>query len=151
MDDLDRRIVNTLQGNFPVCERPFGAAAAILGTGEDELISRVDRLLDDGTLTRFGPLFDVERMGGAFVLAAMAVPAERLDEVVAEVNALPEVAHNYAREHELNLWFVLAAETQVAIANAIGVIEKKTGLEVLALPKEREYFVELKLTALAVR
>ena len=81
----------------------------------------------------------------------MAVPAERFDEVVAEVNALPEVAHNYAREHELNLWFVLAAETQVAIANAIGVIEKKTGLEVLALPKEREYFVELKLTALAVR
>ena len=63
MDDLDRRIVNTLQGNFPVCERPFGAAAASLGTGEDELISRVDRLLDDGTLTRFGPLFDVERMG----------------------------------------------------------------------------------------
>jgi DNA-binding Lrp family transcriptional regulator len=147
MDDLDRRIVNTLQGNFPVCERPFSAAAASLGTTEDELIARVDRLLDDGMLTRFGPLFDVERMGGAFVLAAMAVPEARFDEVVAEVNALPEVAHNYAREHQLNLWFVLAAETQAAIASAISAIEEKTGLEVLALPKECEYFVELKLMA----
>jgi DNA-binding Lrp family transcriptional regulator len=147
MDDLDRRIVNTLQGNFPVCERPFRAAAASLGTTEDELVSRIDRLLGDGTLTRFGPLFDVERMGGAFVLAAMTVPAERIDEVAAQVNALPEVAHNYAREHALNLWFVLAAETQAAIASAIRAIEKKTGIEVLAFPKEREYFVELKLTA----
>ena len=147
MDDLDRQIVNTLQGNFPLCERPFRAAAASLGTTEDELVSRIDRLLGDGTLTRFGPLFDVERMGGAFVLAAMAVPAERIDEVAGEVNALPEVAHNYAREHALNLWFVLAAETQEEIANAIRAIEKKTGIEMLAFPKEREYFVELKLTA----
>jgi DNA-binding Lrp family transcriptional regulator len=147
MDDLDRRIVNTLQGDFPVCERPFRAAAAKLGTTENELISRVERLLADGTLTRFGPLFDVERMGGAFALAAMAVPPERFDEVASEVNALPEVAHNYAREHALNLWFVLAAEDSGAIADSIRTIESKTGLEVLALPKEREYFVELKLTA----
>lgn len=147
MDDLDRRIVNTLQGSFPVCERPFRAAAAGLGTTEDELISRVGHLFADGTLTRFGPLFDVERMGGVFVLAAMAVPEERFDQVAAEVNALPEVAHNYAREHALNLWFVLAAETQEAVARAIRAIEEKTGLDVLAFPKEREYFVELKLTA----
>ena len=69
MDDLDRRIVNTLQDHFPVCERPFRAAAAALGTTEDELIARVDRLLAEGTLTRFGPLFQIERMGGAFVRA----------------------------------------------------------------------------------
>ena len=147
MDDLDRRIVNTLQGKFPVCERPFRAAAEELGTTEDELVHRIGSLLADGTLTRFGPLFDVERMGGAFVLAAMAVPEDRFDEVVALVNALPEVAHNYAREHALNLWSVLAAETQQGIKSAIREIEKKTGLEVLAFPKEREYFVELKLTA----
>jgi len=147
MDELDRRIVNTLQGEFPVCERPFRAAAEELGTTEVELMHRIGSLLGDGTLTRFGPLFDVERMGGAFVLAAMAVPAERFDEVVAVVNALPAVAHNYAREHALNLWFVLATETQEGIESAIRAIEKKTGFDVLAFPKEREYFVELKLTA----
>ena len=147
MDDLDRRIVNTLQDHFPVCERPFRAAAAALGTTEDELIARVDRLLAEGTLTRFGPLFQIERMGGAFVLAAMQVPEARFDEVAITVNALPEVAHNYAREHALNMWFVLATETPLGVAAALRKIEDATGLPVLAFPKEREYFVELRLEA----
>lgn len=149
MDDLDRRIVNRLQDGFPVCDRPFRAAAAELGTTEEDLIARVDRLLDDGTLTRFGPLFQVERMGGVFVLAAMDVPLERFDAVARIVNALPQVAHNYAREHALNMWFVLAVETQEGVAAAVRTIEAQTGLEVLVFPKEREYFVELKLEASA--
>jgi siroheme decarboxylase len=147
MDEMDRRLIDTLHGDFPVAERPFLAAAANLGISEDELIERVDRLLAEGTLTRFGPLFQVERMGGAFTLAAMAVPAERFDDVAATVNALPEVAHNYARDHALNMWFVLATETPDGIADAIAAIERATALPVLALPKEREYFVELKLAA----
>jgi DNA-binding Lrp family transcriptional regulator len=147
MDDIDRRLIDTLQGNFPVVERPFLVAAAMLGISEDELIGRVDRLLADGTLTRFGPLFQVERMGGAFTLAAMAVPPERFDEVARTVNALSEVAHNYARDHALNMWFVLATETPGAITDAIATIESATGLPVLAFPKTREYFVELKLAA----
>ncbi len=147
MDDLDRRIINTLQDGFPVCEQPFCAIAAELGTTEDELIARVDRLLADGTLTRFGPLFQVERMGGAFTLAAMAVPEARLDEVAAAVNALPAVAHNYQREHALNMWFVLATETPEEVSAIIHAVEQATGLPVLAFPKERQYFVELKLRA----
>jgi DNA-binding Lrp family transcriptional regulator len=147
MDDLDRAIVNGLQRDFPVCERPFLAAAAELGTTEDELLDRLRALLDDGVLTRFGPLFQVERMGGAFMLAAMAVPQERLDAVAATVNALPEVAHNYQRDHPMNMWFVLAAESAEAITAAIDAIEAQTRLAVLTFPKEREYFVELELTA----
>ena len=149
MDDIDRRIVDTLQDDFPVCERPFAAAAERLGIGEDELIARVDRLLADGTLTRFGPLFDAEKLGGAFMLAAMQVPEDEFDRVAATVNAFPEVAHNYRREHALNMWFVLATEDPDAISDAIARIERATGLPVLAFPKEREYFVELKLKALA--
>ncbi|HEX9278701.1 MAG TPA: AsnC family transcriptional regulator [Casimicrobiaceae bacterium] len=145
MDELDRRIVNTLQDGFPVCERPFGVAATALGTTEDELIARVDRLLGEGTLTRFGPLFHVERMGGVFTLAAMEVPHERFDEVAAIVNSLPEVAHNYARDHALNMWFVLATETAEDSAAAVRAIERRTRLKVLLFPKAREYFVELKL------
>ena len=148
MDDIDRMIVDTLQHGFPVCERPYLAAAQSLGIGEGELIARIERLLACGALTRFGPLFQVERMGGAFVLAAMAVPEERFDEVAAIVNALPEVAHNYRREHLLNMWFVLAAESAEAIATAAVAIESATSLVVTMFPKEREYFVELKLPVL---
>jgi DNA-binding Lrp family transcriptional regulator len=147
MDALDRRIVNALQGGFPVSERPFLEAAAALGIDEDELIARVDALLADGTLTRFGPLFDASRLGGAFTLAAMRVPADDFERVAEIVNAFPEVAHNYAREHDLNMWFVLGTETPEGIPRAIEAIEKATALPVLAFPKEREYFVELRLTA----
>ena len=146
MDAADRRIIDTLQGGFPICERPFAAAAAELDIAEDALIERVDRLLRDGTLTRFGPLFDAEKLGGAFTLAAIAVPAADFDRVAAQVNAFPEVAHNYERDHELNMWFVIATETPEAIAGVIGRIERATGLAVLAFPKEREFFLELKLS-----
>lgn len=147
MDDLDRRIVNFLQDAFPVCERPFRVAAEALDTTEAALIGRIDGLLDDGTLTRFGPLFQVERMGGAFTLGAMRVPEERFDRVADIVNAHPEVAHNYARAHALNMWFVLAVEDAERIAEVVRAIEAETGLAVQTFPKEREYFVELKLEA----
>ena len=149
MDELDRAIVDRLQTGFPVCERPFLEAARALGTTEDELIARIDGLLRAGTLTRFGPLFQVERMGGAFTLAAMSVPAAEFEHAAAAVNALPEVAHNYAREHPLNMWFVLATESEDATADAVERIEARTGLPVLTFPKEREYFVGLELKAVA--
>ena len=76
IDAADRMIINALAGGFPVCERPFAVAGAGLGLAEDELIARIDRLLADGTLTRFGPLFDAEKMGGAFTLAAMQIPEQ---------------------------------------------------------------------------
>jgi DNA-binding Lrp family transcriptional regulator len=149
MDEIDRRVVDALQRGFPVCERPFDAAAAELGLSESDLIARIGRLLDAGTLTRFGPLFQVERMGGSLTLAAMAVPEDRFDAVAAQVNALPAVAHNYRREHALNMWFVLAGETPEQLAQALRSIAQATGLPVMALPKEREYFLGLELPARA--
>ncbi|MBP5997158.1 MAG: AsnC family transcriptional regulator [Azonexus sp.] len=147
IDAVDRQIIDKLQGDFPLCERPYAAAAERLGIAEDELLARLQRLLDHKVLTRFGPMVQVERMGGAFVLAALAVPEARYDEVAALVNALPQVAHNYRREHALNMWFVLATETPAGIAEAVARIERDTGLPVFAFPKEREYFVEMKLAA----
>jgi DNA-binding Lrp family transcriptional regulator len=147
LDAVDRRIIDELQGGFPLSATPYADAAARLGIGESDLLARLQRLLEAGVLTRFGPMYQVERMGGAFVLAALAVPEERWEEVVAAVNALPQVAHNYRREHRLNMWFVLATETPDGIAAAIARIEADTGLHVFAFPKEREYFVEMKLEA----
>jgi len=145
MDELDRAIVDRLQTGFPVSERPFREAAGSLGTTEDDLIARIDRLLHEGTLTRFGPLFQVERMGGALTLVAMSVPAELFDDTAAAVNAFPQVAHNYAREHPLNMWFVVATETLEAAEETLRRIEARTGIPVFAFPKEREYFVGLQL------
>jgi DNA-binding Lrp family transcriptional regulator len=147
MDELDRRIVNALQGGFPICDEPYRAVAEPLGLTEAELIARLQRMLEAKTLTRFGPMFQVERMGGAFVLAALAVPEADYEQVAEQVNALPEVAHNYRREHALNMWFVLATDTPAGIPAAIDRIERATGLTVYAFPKLKEYFVEMKLAA----
>jgi DNA-binding Lrp family transcriptional regulator len=126
---------------------PYRQVAASLGLGEAELLRRLDSLLERHVLTRFGPMFQIERAGGAFVLAALRVPEADFERVTALVNAFPEVAHNYRREHELNMWFVLATATPQGIAETIAAIEAATGLEVFAFPKEREYFVEMKLNA----
>ena len=145
LDVIDRRIIDGLQGDFPICERPYQVAAERLGISEEELLQRLDRLLETRVLTRFGPMMQIERVGGSFVLAAIAVPEADYERVAGQVNALPQVAHNYRREHLLNMWFVLATETPAGIGEAIARIEADTGLKVHAFPKEREYFVEMKL------
>ncbi|HXF66152.1 MAG TPA: AsnC family transcriptional regulator [Burkholderiales bacterium] len=149
MDEFDRAIVEHLQAGFPLTARPFAAVGRALGLDESGVIERIRRLLAEGVLTRFGPMFDIERLGGAFSLAALAVPRADFERVASLVNALPEVAHNYERDHEYNMWFVLAAEEPEGIARAIAKIERETGLEVLHLPKLREYYIGLRLEAAA--
>ena len=149
IDALDRAIIDRLQGDFPISECPYAEAAAALGIDEGELIARLQRLLDTRVLTRFGPMFQVERMGGSFVLAAMRVPDAEWEHVVEAVNAFPEVAHNYRRESsqncDFNMWFVLATEKPDGIEQAVQKIEAATGLSVFPFPKLKEYFVEMKL------
>lgn len=147
MDARDRELIDALHGGFPIVERPYAAVADVLGIAEDDVIARLSRLLDDGTLTRFGPLYDAATLGGAFTLAAMSVPEVQFDAVAEIVNSFPEVAHNYRRDHELNMWFVVATETRDGIADTLDRIERRTGLRVLDLPKEQEYFLELRLPA----
>jgi len=147
MDARDREVIDALHGGLPVIDRPYAAVAKALGMSEAELIGRLARLLQEGTLTRFGPLYDAAKLGGAFTLAAMSVPEERFDAVAAIVNSFPEVAHNYRRDHDLNMWFVVATDQAGGIAETLGRIGERTGLEVLDLPKEQEYFLELRLPA----
>lgn len=150
----DARLVSFLHGGFPLSDRPFAEVAAQLGWSEDAVLDRLQRLLSHGDLTRFGPLFQIERAGGRFVLAALAVPEARFDAVAAQLDAMNEVAHNYRRESAhpdqpgatpLNMWFVLAVESADQIGPVLARIEAATGLPVYAFPKEREFFVELKL------
>lgn len=141
LDDTDRAILNGLQAGFPVCRRPYREAAARLGLGETELIERLDSLRARGAITRFGPFIDAAALGGAFCLCAMAIPETEFDWVAMQVNAYAEVAHNYRREHRLNMWFVLATETPEEIGSVADAIRSQTGHEVLMFPKLEEYFI----------
>lgn len=136
---LERELLNRFQGGFPLTERPFHRVAAMLGTDETTLISLVEGMLDDGRLSRFGPLIDAERLGGRFTLAALSVPERDFERVSAILNALPQVAHNYRRDHPLNMWFVLAAPSERALNETMMRIQSLTGLPLHDFPKIQEY------------
>ncbi|MFW5964105.1 MAG: Lrp/AsnC family transcriptional regulator [Natronomonas sp.] len=150
LDRIDRAIINAFQGGFPVVESPFGPAAEALRargidvTGE-ELLERVQRLDDDGVLTRFGALINAQEIGGAATLVAMHAPEDRFEEVAEQVNAHREVAHNYEREHpHLNMWFVVSVADPDAVDRVLADIESETGQETYNLPKREEFRVEAK-------
>jgi DNA-binding Lrp family transcriptional regulator len=150
LDSVDRAVVNAFQGGFPVVAEPFDpAAAALRDRGVDvsgeELLERVRRLDEAGTLTRFGALIDAGEIGGTATLVAMCAPEERFDEVAEQVNAHREVAHNYRREHpHLNMWFVVSVSDPDAVDRVLADIEAETGRETYNLPKQREFRVEAK-------
>jgi DNA-binding Lrp family transcriptional regulator len=146
LDALDRLIINELQGDFPICEAPFAEVATRLQATETDIIFKIENLLKHGILSRFGPLYHAEKMGGSLSLAAMKVSEADFDRVADIVNALPEVAHNYARDHRLNMWFVLATETPSEQAAALQKIERETGYPVYDMPKIKEYFIGLRFS-----
>lgn len=147
MDEIDRRIINGLQDGFPLTPRPFADAAQSLGLDEETLIARLRSLRADNVLTRFGPLFNAEAMGGGLTLAAMKVPEDRFEKVAEIVNSFPEVAHNYAREHAMNMWFVVATERPGEVQEVLDAIADGTGLEVFNMPKEEEFSLSLRFEA----
>jgi DNA-binding Lrp family transcriptional regulator len=147
LDADDRALVNRLQDGLPLVPEPFAAVAAELGLGEDDVLARLARLKSLGVLSRIGPMYNAARFGGGLSLCAMAAPLDRFETVAAIVNAFPEVAHNYARDHRLNMWFVLATETEADIGRIIAEIERLTDIKVLNLPKLEEYFIGLKVDA----
>jgi len=145
LTQIDRLIINSLQGGFPLCDEPYAEVAISLGITETELIKCIEELLKSGMVSRFGPLFNPERLGGAVTLAALKVPEDRFEEVTQKVNQHQEIAHNYARSHEFNMWFVIATETPGQIEKVIRRLEAQTGLEVFNFPKQKEFFIGLKL------
>jgi DNA-binding Lrp family transcriptional regulator len=147
MDEIDRLLVDVLQEGMPMSARPFANVAEQAGISEADVVARLRRLLEDGRLSRFGPLFNVEAFGGSYVLAAMQVPDSGLEDIAGLLNAYPEVAHNYLREHRFNVWFVVAAPGPEQAEAVLRDIEQRTGIPVCRLPKIREYFVGARFAA----
>lgn len=147
LDELDRAIINRLQDGLPITSDPFAEVARDLDCDPEDLVDRLARLRAGNVVTRFGPFIDTSAMGGAFCLCAMAVPKDRFEDVAAIVNGFHEVAHNYERDHKLNMWFVLATATPDQIEAVAVAIEVETGLAVLLFPKLEEYFIGFKVAA----
>ncbi|MBU2873701.1 Lrp/AsnC family transcriptional regulator [Marinobacter salexigens] len=143
LNPAEKALINRLQHGLPLVRQPYAAVAEELDLSEQQVLDTVGKLLAEGVLTRFGPMFHAGELGGGLTLAAMRIPEADFERVTEQVNSFDEVAHNYRREHDLNMWFVLATETQAAIANTVSAIEDTTGYPVYNMPKEQEFHVHL--------
>lgn len=140
--ETERRLLNDWQRDLPLVPRPYAAIGQVLGLEEADVIERLAALCDRGAISRVGAVVR-PNVAGASTLAAIAVPAERLDEVAHLVSSHEEVNHNYEREHALNLWFVITAESRDRVEAVRAAIEAETGLPVLELPLAAEYRIDL--------
>jgi DNA-binding Lrp family transcriptional regulator len=139
---LERALLNDFQRGFPLDPCPFARIAETLGVDEDEVLSTYADFQARGLITRIGPVVRPHRLGWS-TLAAMCVPPERLDEVANMVSGYPEVNHNYEREHDINLWFVVTAANRDEVLGVLADIGSRSGLRVLDLPLEQPYRVDL--------
>jgi len=142
MDDTDKSLLNDFQRNFPLVARPYAEIGARLSMSEDEVIEAYANLAEQKYISRIGAVIAPNQVG-ASTLAAMRVPEDRLAEVAEFVTSFSQVNHNYEREHDINLWFVVAADDVLEVGEVLSRIEAETDLEVLNLPIIEDYHLDL--------
>ncbi len=148
--DLEFRLLNDYQHDFPLTPAPFAALGDALGASEEAVLTVLARLQERGTVSRVGAVFR-PRSIGASTLAALAVPEHDLERVAQLVSAYPEVNHNYQREHHYNLWFVVTAPDELALQRVLHEIEERSGRRVLFLPLVEDYHIDLGFDLAGVR
>jgi DNA-binding Lrp family transcriptional regulator len=140
MDDIDHKILNTIQDDFPLDPEPFKVLAAQVGITEEEAFRRVQRLREEGIIRRIGAVFDPKKMGFISTLCAARVPEEKVHAFVEVVNACPGVTHNYRRNHDYNIWFTFIAPTGEQLERSLNEIREKTGIaDILSLRAVRTF------------
>lgn len=134
IDEIDKRIINRIQSDFPISLRPYKVIADELELEEKDVIDRIRALKDKGIIRRIGGNFGPEKLGFFSTLCAAKVPEDKLDEFEACVNAYPGVTHNYIRENDYNVWFTFIAPSREEIEAHLNEIREKTGVTALNLP-----------------
>ncbi|ADG82004.1 putative transcriptional regulator, AsnC family [Thermincola potens JR] len=129
MDSLDKQLLTLIQSNFPITPEPFKELALTLGTTEEDVISRLQKLKEEGIIRRIGGIFDSQKLGYFSTLCAIKVPEERIDEVAELINSYPGVTHNYLRQHEYNMWFTLIAPSSQAAEDILEEMRRRTGIK----------------------
>jgi siroheme decarboxylase len=148
LDDLDRRLLNLLQGSFPLAERPFAAVAEQAGVDEEEVLRRTRRLIDERIIRQVTPIFDTRVLGYQSMLVAAKVDAENPWRAANLINSHPGVSHNYLRNHEFNIWFTIAVEPDSALGlqGTLDVLQELTGAEsVRQLPTLKLFKIRMDL------
>lgn len=140
--DLALRLINQFQHNMPICVQPYKAMADALGCTEQDVLHCLNMLLTTGVLSRIGPVFNHQHVG-ASTLAALSVPESRMDDVAQLINGYREVNHNYEREGDWNLWFVVTAPDPQHLEHTLDSIRQQTGLELLDLPMVTQFHIDL--------
>lgn len=146
-DELDKRILNRIQSDFPITERPYRTLAEELGLAEEEVIARVSRLKKSGIIRRIGGNFMPEKLGYVSTLCAAQVPEDKLESFKLTVNRFPGVTHNYQRNHRYNVWFTFIAPSMQEIEQNLKKISASTGIRnILNLPASRVFKIKAQFT-----
>ncbi|MCW8928658.1 MAG: Lrp/AsnC family transcriptional regulator [Gammaproteobacteria bacterium] len=147
LTQLEKQLLNDYQQGMPLVSEPYSEIAREINlkgfsVTEQEIIECFSSLKERGMISRVGPVFQPKSVGGS-TLAAIAVPTNRMDEVANIVSSFSQVNHNYEREHQFNLWFVVTASSQNEVEQVLKEIEQQTGLHVMNLPMEHDYHIDL--------
>ncbi|MBE0524962.1 MAG: Lrp/AsnC family transcriptional regulator [Methanosarcinales archaeon] len=144
MDDLDKAILNEIQVDFPLVERPFQELARKLNSNEEEIILRIERLMQEGAIRRIGPIVNIKQTGGESTLAAVKAPEDQIDEVAGIISSFNEVSHNYLRPDKYNIWFTVSAPDKKHLDEILEEIKQRTGCPLIDLPTLRLFKIGVK-------
>lgn len=144
LDEIDKKILNTIQLDFPLVNKPFYELGEVLGITEDDVIKRIERLMKEGAIRRIGPIISTQKTGGVSTLVAMKVPEDKIDKIADMVSQYDEVSHNYLRPANYNLWFTVSAENEDRLHEILKEITERTGYEVINLPTKRLFKIGVK-------
>ncbi len=144
MDDTDRAIVNEIQSNFPITQRPYHEIGKLFNLSESEVLERVKRLKGEEVIRRIGGNFNSKRLNFTSTLCTAKVPEDKVDRFVQVVNSYPGVTHNYLRNHDYNVWFTFIAPRMSDIDMALNEISEVTGVgQILNLPAVRLFKIKV--------
>jgi DNA-binding Lrp family transcriptional regulator len=148
LDELDKKLLNLMQSSFPLEERPYARVAELAEIGEEEVLERVQRLIDERIIRQVTPIFDTRVLGYQSMLVAARVDAENPHRAARIVNSHPGVSHNYLRNHEFNMWFTIATEpdSKLGLEGTLEVLQRETGAEsVRQLPTLKLFKIRMDL------
>jgi DNA-binding Lrp family transcriptional regulator len=148
LDDTDKRLLNLMQGSFPIAPRPYQHVAALAEVSEDEVMARVTRLLDERIIRQVTPIFDTRALGHASMLVAARVDPDNPWRAANIINAHPGVSHNYLRNHDFNIWFTIATEpdSTLGLEGTLDVLAREAGAEsVRSLPTLKLFKIRMDL------
>jgi DNA-binding Lrp family transcriptional regulator len=147
LDEIDRTMLQMLQDDFPIVQHPWLEISGRLNISEDEVLSRLKRLVESDVIVKIGPIFDSSRIGlKAATLIAVKVPKDKVNDFARIINEYDNVSHNYEREDEYNVWFTLAASSNGELASVLDEIKQKTCTkdhDILNLPTVRRFKINV--------